>query len=68
MRHAEAILNAGGEDVLCIGSDFDGMPDNPYIASPAEVPVFLEQLARKFGSARAEKFAQKNFLRVFSAV
>ena len=68
LAHAEAIVNAGGEDVLCIGSDFDGMPDNPYIASPAEVPVFLEQLARKFGSARAEKFAQKNFLRVFSAV
>lgn len=68
LAHAEAIMNAGGEDVLCIGSDFDGMPDNAYIKSPADVPKLLDEFVRKFGSRVAEKIAFRNFLRVFSAV
>ncbi len=64
LAHARAIVNAGGEDVLAIGSDFDGIPENPYLKNPAYIPAFLEELEREFGSAAAEKFAFKNALRV----
>ncbi len=66
VRHAEAIVNAGGEDCLAIGSDFDGIPENPYLKNPSVMPDFLSLLERKFGSRRAEKFAYQNFLRVFT--
>ena len=66
LRHAEAIVNAGGEDCLCIGSDFDGIPENPYLKNPACMPDFLSRLADEFGGRRAEKFACSNFIRVLS--
>lgn len=64
LAHARAIVNAGGEDVLAVGSDFDGIPENPYLKNPAYMPLFLEELAREFGASAAEKFAWKNFFRV----
>ncbi len=67
LAHARAIVNAGGEDCLAIGSDFDGMPENPYLKNPAYVPNFLSLLEEEFGIGRTEKFAYSNFLRVFSA-
>lgn len=66
LAHARAIVNAGGEDCLAIGSDFDGMPENPYLKNPACMPDFLEALVEEFGQRRAEKFALQNFLRVLS--
>lgn len=68
LAHARAIVNAGGEDVLAIGSDFDGIPPNPYLKSPLDMPKLLEDLQREFGSARTEKFACQNFLRLFREV
>lgn len=64
LAHARAIVNAGGDDVLAIGSDFDGMPENPYVRTPADLPRLLELFVKEFGSAAAEKFASGNFLRV----
>ena len=66
LRHARAIVNAGGEDALAIGSDFDGIPENPYLKNPAYMPDFLSRLADEFGGRRAEKFAFHNFIRVLS--
>lgn len=63
--HAEHIINVGGEDVLSLGSDFDGMKENPYLKNPAYVPTFLEELEKKFGARIAEKIASLNALRVF---
>ncbi len=68
LAHAHEIVNAGGEEVLAIGSDFDGIPENPYVKNPADVPKLLEELSREFGCAAAEKFAYKNFLRVFKGL
>lgn len=67
LAHARAIVNAGGEEVLALGSDFDGIPENPYLKDPSYVPLFLEDLEDAFGGA-AEKFARTNFLRVFGDV
>lgn len=68
LAHAKHILSVGGEDVLSIGSDFDGMPPNPYIKGPADMPRLLEDLERAFGARAAEKIASKNFLRVFKEI
>ncbi len=68
LAHAEHILRVGGEDVLAIGSDFDGIPENPYLKNPADVPQLLEALQKKFGSRVAEKICRMNALRVISAL
>ncbi len=68
LRHARHILRTGGEDVLSIGTDFDGAPSNPYLASPEDVPRFLEELSGAFGARIAEKIASGNALRVLSAL
>ena len=65
LEHAKAIVAAGGEDVLAIGSDFDGIPPNPYLPDPSFMPRFLEELAGAIGSRAAEKAARDNVLRVF---
>lgn len=65
LRHAKAIVAAGGEDVLAIGSDFDGIPPNPYLPDPSFMPRFLEDLSGAIGARAAEKAAQDNVLRVF---
>ena len=66
--HARAILRAGGEDVLAIGSDFDGIPPNPFLPHPAKMPLLLQLLADEFGARIAEKAARDNVLRLFSDV
>ena len=63
--HARAIINAGGEDVLAVGSDFDGIPPNAYIPDPSYMPRFLSDLAGAVGTRAAEKAACGNALRVF---
>lgn len=68
LKHAEAIIDAGGEDALALGSDFDGIPENPYLRTPADVPDFLEELEGAFGCRIAEKIAYGNFLRVFGEI
>lgn len=68
LRHARAIVNAGGEDCLALGSDFDGIPENAYLKNPACMPDFISLLEKEFGTERTEKFAYKNFLRVFQEI
>lgn len=68
LSHARAILKAGGEDVLAVGSDFDGIPENAYLKSPAEMPRLFDEFEKEFGARITEKFASGNFLRVFRAV
>ena len=68
LAHAKAILNAGGEDVLALGSDFDGIPENAFLRSPADVPQLLADFEKAFGARVTEKIAKDNFLRVFRTV
>ena len=65
IRH---MINTGGEDVIAIGSDFDGIPVNPDIPDCTHVPALLNCLAESVPYATVEKFAYKNFLRVFKEV
>ncbi len=60
--HARAILNAGGEDVLCIGSDFDGIPSNAYLPDPSEIPRLYDDFCKAFTSRIADKIVCGNAL------
>ncbi len=60
LAHARHILRVGGEDVLALGSDFDGAPVNAYVKSPADVPRLLSDLEGAFGARVAEKIALGN--------
>ena len=68
LAHARRFIHVGGEDVLALGSDFDGIPPNSFIPDAAAMPRLLQLLADAFGSRVAEKIACGNFLRVFSEV
>ena len=68
LAHARHMVRVGGEDVLAIGSDFDGIPPNAYLPDPSMMPRFLQLLADEFGPRIAEKAARDNFLRVFGEV
>jgi len=68
LAHARAVIRAGGEDVLAIGSDFDGIPPNAFLKSPEKMPDLLSAFEDVFGARVAEKIARDNYLRVFQSV
>ena len=68
LAHAAHILKTGGEDVLALGSDFDGIPENAYMRSAACIPDLLEAFSSAFGERITEKIAAKNAMRLFGEV
>ncbi len=62
--HIEHIRKVGGEDVLALGSDFDGAPPNPYIKTPADLPKLAVEVCLRYSYRFAEKFFFRNALRV----
>jgi membrane dipeptidase len=65
-RHICHLIRVGGEEVVALGSDMDGIPPQPKLNRPYDVPVFLEYLkARGMPSCLLEKLCYKNALRVF---
>ena len=67
LAHARHVLKVGGEEVLALGSDFDGIPENPYMKNAAAMPELLADFSRTFGEYITEKIAYKNALRVLRA-
>ena len=62
LRHAEHFLNLGGEDVLALGSDFDGA-DMPYdLPDCGALPQLAQRLREAFGFTLTEKICYKNAL------
>lgn len=63
--HVRRIVEVGGEDVVALGTDFDGT-ENPLYRGADETPRFFEDLLRAGISPRVvEKLASKNVRRVF---
>lgn len=67
-RHALHIVKVGGEDVLCFGSDFDGIPQNAYMKTAADMPRLIGDLERIFPPRIVEKIAFWNAKRVIGEV
>ena len=64
--HVVHLWKTGGEDVLAVGSDFDGT-DRPLYAGADEMPRFFEDLARAgLPASVLEKLAFRNALRLLS--
>ncbi|MDE5722521.1 MAG: membrane dipeptidase [Clostridia bacterium] len=69
LKHIRSIINVGGEDVIAFGSDFDGIPQNPYIKDCTSMPELLNYLnMHGLSAVTLEKLAYKNFTRVFKEV
>lgn len=68
MRHIEHILAVGGEDVVGIGTDFDGISAVPRdLSNTGELYVLLDALLRRgYKESLVKKLSYKNFARVFS--
>lgn len=69
LKHINHLIKTGGEEVIAIGSDFDGIPQNPDIPDCTHVPALLNYLVESGVPYKTvEKLAYKNFLRVFKEV
>lgn len=69
VRHIRHIRNTGGIDCLALGSDFDGIPGELELNSPAAMPLLEEELRRQgFKEEEIEKIFWKNALRFFEDV
>ena len=69
VRHIEHIYRVGGEDVLAIGSDFDGIEGRLEIAHPDSFHLLFDALKADGMSERLiEKLRFRNTLRVFSDI
>ena len=61
----QKLVDAGGDDCVAIGSDYDGMTDPPDdLKEPAELPRLYDRMVQRFGPERTGKFLGLNFLRV----
>jgi len=68
-RHLNHMISVGGEDVVALGSDFDGIPENEHIKDCTAMPDLFESLSSRGLKPRVlEKLAHGNFVRVFRQV
>lgn len=59
--HLKRLVKVGGEDVVAIGSDFDGMNGDGIVSRAGEMPRLFSELKRAGFSPRSiEKFAYSN--------
>ena len=69
VKHLNHIKNIGGEDVIALGSDFDGISGNLEIDSSDKMCLLFDALKDNGWSERLiEKLAYKNALRVINDI
>ena len=69
VRHMRHICQVGGEDVMALGSDFDGIGGENEVASPADCKKLYEALQKSgFSERQLEKIWWKNAARYFREV
>lgn len=60
IKHAEYILNLGGENVLAMGSDFDGCSINPEIRGIEKMGSLYSVFEKHFGKKLTDKIFYEN--------
>lgn len=66
-RHVRYLLNIGGEDLIALGSDFDGISGQLEIEYASQLPFLFDRLKKDGLTERQlDKFLSKNALRVIS--
>lgn len=63
--HIEHWLDLGGEDVVALGSDFDGADVPSFIAGASRMPGLQALLEERFGAAVTAKLCAENALAFF---
>ena len=64
-QHIEHMLDLGCEDVLALGSDFDGTTTPSFIDNSSLMPAFQQNLSARFGEQVARKVCAENALAFF---
>lgn len=65
INHLNYIKNIGGEDVIALGSDFDGIEGNLEISGSHEMPKLFDALKNNgWSETQLEKLTHQNMLRV----
>lgn len=68
-EHMLHLINVGGEDVACIGTDFDGVGGELEIDSPDKMELLFEELRHRGVSERViDKVTNQNVLRILDTV
>ncbi len=66
VKHIEHIMKIGGEDILGLGCDFDGIDKSPKeITQVSDVKKIYDRLVYCFGESNTLKIMGKNFLCFF---
>ncbi|MBQ1492028.1 MAG: dipeptidase, partial [Blautia sp.] len=66
VRHARHIINVGGEDILALGSDFDGITGELELKDASCMPLLAEAFLQEgFTPREIEKIFYRNALRFF---
>ncbi len=69
VRHVKHIYNVAGEDVLALGTDFDGIGGKLEIGSPDKLYLLKDALAKEgFSSYVIDKMFYANAYRVFKEI
>ncbi|MPM36139.1 hypothetical protein SDC9_82734 [bioreactor metagenome] len=69
IKHIKHIVNVGGIDVVAMGSDFDGIPDDLEMKDISQMYMLQDALLKSgFNEDEIEKMMYKNALRVIKDV
>lgn len=66
-RHLERIINCAGSAAAALGSDYDGIPEQPEWGTGEGMPRLLEALSERFGVQMMDNICYKNALRLFTS-
>ena len=65
INHLNYIKNIGGEDVIALGTDFDGIQGNLEISGSHEMSKLFDALRKNdWSETQLEKLTHQNMLRV----
>ena len=65
LQTIEHVINIGGEDVIGIGTDFDGFTDPPdEIVDASQLPRFTKSLASEFKSVTERKYSDATIKKI----
>ena len=65
MRHIDHFLELGGDDVIAMGSDFDGAKMPHHMNGIEDVGYLYDLLVRRYGKEKADKFYFENAYNFF---
>ena len=65
LPHIDHFLELGGEDIIAMGSDFDGAKMSAHVEGIQDMDYLYKLLVAHYGQEKADKFYFKNALRFF---